>query len=142
MNLHYRALDRNFLLEEFRYHRPVLTDEGPLKTHYGLHKIDPDAVDRRSLPAAVIYCRIGKKENVKRIMQRFDKTGRLSRIHNELNNDDIREVTLKLHNIHKKNLEMIKQLRIPLMILDMQKEIDPHAVQMFIKDAASSESEA
>ncbi len=127
---HYQALDCIFLLEEFRYMKTVVMDEGPLKTHYGLNRIDFNELIPETLPNAVIYTSIDTGLNVERIMARFKKTNRLNRIHNKLNSDGIEEVTVKIHQILESNLSVIRKLKIPVLEIDLGVEIDKNCLEM------------
>jgi hypothetical protein len=108
LSWNYKALDRSFLLEEFNFGKTVLMDEGPFKTHYGLRYINPAKVIKDTLPAAVLYSTIDKKLNVERILDRFEKTGKFSRIHNRINKADLPEVTDTIHKISEENITVIR----------------------------------
>lgn len=142
MTWHYRSLKRFALLEEFRFfNKTVIMDEGPFKTHYGLQYIDPKKVNQDCLPMAIVYCRLDKEENIRRIMQRYSKTGRLSRIHNKYNNDNIEKVTSKLHDILTKNLHILQSMNIPILNLDMGTEVDTDQVMNFIRNTVTVNEE-
>jgi len=111
---HMKALDRVFTLEMHKYGKTVLFDEGPLKTHYGLELLDQQNVNRDTLPKAVVYCFTGIKKNKKRLVKRMDHTGRLSRIHNELNNEDFETMVEFVHEVMERNMAVIRNLEIPV----------------------------
>lgn len=123
LSWHWNALNRVFILETLNYKKTVLLDEGPLKTHYGLFHINGKQINKETLPKAVIYCSIDLKQNLKRIEKRRIATGKLSKMHNDLNNEDMDCLVTSTHEIATKNFSYIKNLGIPTIEIDLSDSI-------------------
>ncbi|WP_441000591.1 hypothetical protein [Fodinibius sp. SL11] len=119
INWNIQSLRKLFLLETFGYTKPVLFAEGPLKNHHGLNQIEPSNITRDTLPNAVIYCTVSVKENVKRIKNRIALTGRVSTIHNSLNESHLEELVSYTHDIANINYRFIKMIGIPIFEVDL-----------------------
>jgi hypothetical protein len=127
-----KALNRVFQLEMFNYEKVVLFDEGPVKTHYGLKYLDLNLIDYETLPRAVIYCFLDENENINRIYKRNKYRKGLSRVHNELNDNDITVLVKQIHNVFESNYQALSKLNVPVIKLDMNEQIEIDEVRKFI----------
>jgi thymidylate kinase len=143
LNWHLEALNKMYTLEQFEYKKPVLLTEGPLKTHYGLDYIDLNHLNWDTLPSAVIYCTISIQENLNRIKKRAATRGTMSKIHNELNNENLHDIVEYIHETAEKNAIFIKKLGIPTIKIDLTDPLE-HAnldkVNQFLNSFSNAES--
>lgn len=129
LSWHLKSLEKAFLLEVFNYQRTVILTEGPFKTHYGLDYINLNQMDMDTIPRAVIYCTTSAEENLKRIQTRFVTTGKLSKIHTPLNNENLYFLVELTHDIAEKNLTFIKSLGVPTTEIDLTNPVTDYTIR-------------
>ena len=120
---HLKALNQLCLMESFAYNNTILFTEGPLKTHYGLEHLHVDDITEDTLPNAIINCTIDLEENVKRIARRLITTGRVSKVHNKLNDANLDQLVTFTHNIAVRNIMVIKNLGIPVFDINLSQPV-------------------
>lgn len=119
LNWHVKAVDKLFVLEALKYQKTVVFDEGPFKTHFGLHHIDLEQIKESTLPRAVIYCVCSIEENLKRVKNRISLTGQINKIHNKLNNKDLEYLVDYTQDIARKNVAFLESIGVPILNVDM-----------------------
>lgn len=130
---HLKAIEMLSMLESFNYDKTVILDEGPMKTHYGLHYIEPGSIKENTLPKAVIYCSLDIEENIKRIHERKELTGRLSTIHNKMNHESLPTLVQYTHDVARNNLRFLRSVGVPVLKINLaEAAIHYHKINAFL----------
>lgn len=140
LNWHKKALEKLWVLEALQYQKTVVFDEGPLKTHFGLHQIDLDQMKKTTLPKAVINCTCSIEENLKRVKNRINQTGNVLKIHNGLNNKDLEYLVGYTHAVANKNTAFLESIGLPILNVDLTdpiKDSDLEKISLFLKKHSS-----
>ena len=120
LNWHVKTLSRYFIFDTIQYQSTIVLDEGLLKNIYGFSEFHESKFNTCAMPDAVINCYLSYEENIRRIRERQDKTGRLSIMHRGTKDkytlEDRVEMIAKLNN---KKVEVIKNANIPVLDVNM-----------------------
>lgn len=133
---HKKALQKLFVLETLQYQKTVIFDEGPLKTHFGLHEIELNQIKKSTLPKAVIYCSSSVEENLQKVKKRIALTGQINSIHNGLNDKGMEYLVNYTHRIAEKNIDFIENIGVPVLKIDLTHPVentDLKSIEAFLK---------
>lgn len=120
INWNLKAIRKLHNLEKCNFKAPVILDEGPFKTHYGLNILINESLVESILPLAVIYCHLDIEENVNRIRYRGQLTGRISNIYS--NFDDIEKSVVLTHSVAKQSYLFFKKRNIRTIEINIKKQ--------------------
>jgi hypothetical protein len=120
VNWHMKAVKHFHNLEKLNFKHPVLLDEGPFKTHYGLEYLVDKPLSEKILPIAVIFCHLDIEENVKRVEYRGQVTGSYSIIHSNIN--DVSKSVAVTHSVAEQAQIFFKKRNVRTVEVNMSHE--------------------